>query len=228
MRARTHPFPAFALVLCMSRLGHADTKSVAADPVATKPVATAQTLDPGPPWGVSLGAGLAAGAFLESSLSRQLANAGFAAKGPGFFLHMPLEIDRRVFSGLALGLALDMQFGSISSERNEMAQGFHTLNALFLVRPSFQALDRGKTDGVLVGLDLGAGGGTALWVVRGEVEAAPSYRLRTNIVVSFVRRGFGVGFRIGAQYAGAGPFGPLRLHMNDWSSFLEPRVEYRW
>ena len=196
-------------------------------PVATSPAA-APGRDPGPRWGVSLGAGLASGAFLESSLSRQLTNAGFDGTGPGFHLHMPLEFDMRVFSGLALGVSLDMQFGSIKRDRDEQTHGFHTLNALFLVRPSFQILDPGKKDGILVGIDLGAGGGTALWVVRGEVEAAPSYRLRTNLVVSYVRRGIGFGVRLGVQYAGAGPFGPRNLSMTDWSSFLEPRLEWRW
>lgn len=198
-----------------------------AKPVATSAVA-APEWDPGPRWGVSFGAGLAAGGFRDSSLSRQLANAGFAGNGPGFHLHMPLEIDVRVFTGLALGVAFDMQFGSISSKRNEQSHGFHTLNALFLVRPSFQFFERGKSYGGLVGLDLGIGGGTALWVVRDEIEAAPTYRFRTNLVVSYVQRGLGVGFRIGVQFAGAGPFGPLGLRMTDWSSFLEPRLEWRW
>lgn len=196
-------------------------------PVATSPAAAPQR-DPGPRWGVSLGTGLAAGAFHDSSLSRQLTNAGFNGSGPGFHLHMPLEIDMRVFTGLALGVSLDMQWGSIKSDRDEQTHGFHTLNALFLLRPSFQMMNPGKTDGWIVGIDLGAGGGTALWVVRGEVEAAPSYRLRTNMVVSYIRRGFGVGFRLGVQYAGAGPFGPRNLSMTDWSSFLEPRLEWRW
>lgn len=220
---RTRVFVPFALALFMTRVVHAEAPL----PVATS-TAPAPKTDLGPRWGVSLGAGLAAGAFHDSSLRRQLTNTGFKGNGPGFHLHMPLEIDMRVFTGLALGVALDMQFGSISSEHNEQAHGFHTLNALFLVRPSFQLMEPGKSYGGLVGLDLGIGGGTALWVVRDEIEAAPSYRFRTNLVASYVRRGFGVGFRIGVQFSGAGPFGPLGLRMTDWSSFLEPRLEWRW
>jgi hypothetical protein len=141
---------------------------------------------------------------------------------------LPVEFDMRVLSWLAVGAALDMQFGSITNEHSGPNQGFHNVNALLLVRPSFQMIDPGNTAGLLVGVDLGVGGGTALWVVRGEIEAAPCYRLRGNMVVSLVRRGIGVGFRLGAQYAGAGPFGPRNLRMNDWSSFLEPRLEWRW
>jgi hypothetical protein len=220
VRARVPSVVAFVLAFLSIRFVHAEPPA--------NVVAAAQEPDPGPRWGVSLGAGLAAGSFLASSLSRQLTNAGFRGTGPGFFLHMPLEFDVRVLSTIALGVSLDMQFGSIKSDRDEQAHGFHTVNALFLVRPSIQAPFQGRTDGVLVGMDIGAGGGTALWVVRGAVEPAPMYRLRTNMVVSYVRRGFGAGFRLGVQYAGAGPFGPRQLHMKDWSSFIEPRLEWRW
>ena len=223
MRALVASFVPFVLAFCTARLVHAEPSTPQAKVVAAAPEA-----DFGPRWGVSLGAGLASGAFLASSLSRQLTNAGFQGTGPGFFLHMPVEFEMRVWSALALGVALDMQFGSIKSLRDEQTHGFHTLNALFLVRPSFQRIDPGKTYGGLVGLELGAGGGTALWVVRDEVEAAPMYRLRMNLVVSVIRRGLGAGFRLGLQYAGAGPFGPRNLRMNDWSSVIEPRLEWRW
>lgn len=199
----------------------------APSPVATSPAA-APEWDLGPRWGVSFGAGLAAGAFRDSSLSRYLHNAGYDRNGPGFHLHMPIEVDMRVVSWLGVGVALDMQFGSIRSERNEQSHGFHSLNGLFLVRPSFQSIERGKSYGGLAGIEVGIGGGTALWVVRDEIEAAPSYRIRTSLVVSYVQRGIGVGFRIGAQFSGAGPFGPLGLRMTDWSTFLEPRLEWRW
>ncbi len=220
---RVFHFVPLTIALFTISVVHAESSK----PVATSTVA-APEWDPGPRWGVSLGAGLAAGSFHDSSFSRQLTNAGFEGNGPGFHLHMPLEIDVRLFTGLALGVAFDMQFGSISSENNERSHGFHTLNALFLVRPSFQMMEPGKSYGGLVGLDLGIGGGTALWVVRDEIEAAPSYRFRTNLVISYVQRGFGAGFRIGVQFSGAGPFGPLGLRMTDWSSFLEPRLEWRW
>ncbi len=223
VRAPLAPLIPLTLALFTTPVAHAEPPAPPAIAVAASP-----ELDLGPRWSVSLGAGLAAGAFLDSSLSRQLANAGFDSKGPGFSLHMPLEFDTRVTSWLALGAALDMQFGSISGGSYQEPHGFHSLNALVLVRPSWQSITPGRTDGGLVGIDFAAGGGTALWEVHDEIEAAPAYRLRTNLVVSYVRRDIGVGFRIGVQYGAAGPFGPRQLHVREWSSFIEPRLEWRW
>ena len=222
---RQSPLPllAFGLVLSAATLARAEQ----AAPLAPSPPPSTRT-EGGPRWGISLGAGFAAGAFLDSSLNRQIVNAGYLGGGPGFHFRSPLEFDVRLLSFLALGLAVDAQFGSFSRERDGLSQGFHTLNALFLLRPSVQFWNQGNGDGAILGIDLGAGGGTALWVLRGEASAAPAYRLRTNLVVSYVRRGIGAGFRIGALYAGAGPFGPRGLAMRDWSSFVEPRLEWRW
>lgn len=205
--------------------------SANAEPLQVAPApapARQPSLTDGPRFGLSLGAGLAAGSFYQGSFSRQLTQAGFQGAGPGFYFRLPIEMDYRIIPYLAVGLSIDSQFGSMTRERDGFSQGYHTITPLLFVRPSFQIWDEYNEIGTSIGVDLGAGYGTTLWVVRDEVDIGRAYRLRCNLAVSYVRRGFGASGHLGAQIVGESGLGPRSLSQAEWSSFAETRLEYRW
>lgn len=188
--------------------------------------AGAQTPTRAPNWTAALHADYEAVRFLDAStLGRQLAASSF--ENASFQAHLALSLDRMLFGWLALGVALDARIGQWTRDTDGLGSGYHTLNAMLLVRPTLRLWGPGNR-GMDGAIELGVGGGAALWTLRNEVETAPGYRLQAALLFAFVHRGIDFAMRFGFSYSHAGPLGPNALSSTDYGIFGGPGVTLRW
>jgi hypothetical protein len=197
-----------------------------ADAPSPPPLAPPPPPDGGPLWSVLLRAEVEAVRFLgPSTLGRQLASLSY--EDASFQGHFAAGFDRFLFGWLGVGIVLDARLGRRTRPIDDTSTGFHTLNALLLLRPTFRLWGPGP-HGLDAGLELAAGGGGALWVLRGKSESAPGYRLEGALAFAYAHRGLGIGGRIGVSYTGSGPFGPRSLGANEFGILGGPTATYRW
>jgi hypothetical protein len=196
-----------------------------------------------PKWHLSVGFGLSFFPFgfdeIDTELSKQVEAMGI--KRPIAGMQFSLLLDRRILDLLVVGAEIDYHlypggFGGVANviHDNSLSPGFqsnfHRLSGWAIARLSFRGhlLGRGA-DYFEGGPEIGLGGGSLIWQLRGQADSAGFFQMRLGISANWFWENMSFGIRLLWPLFFSEDFGPNNLnHSPTFGMVVDLRMGWHW